>query len=157
MATMINKPTKTIPIVFFSLVTLGLSPILWPPNWYFLSIVGVMYLLFIGFFVETNSGYLELDKGLLTRKTLLGTCSVKVSDIRQVDGGRSGVLPTSSLNDSTVGLGNAKDGLVSINPSSFKKKELIPFIKQLHSELQATSPQRAKDLQKAFSRYCPDL
>jgi hypothetical protein len=116
-----------------------------------------MYLLFIGFFIETNSGYLKLDKGLLTRKTLLGTCSVKVSDIRQVDGGSSGAFPTSSLNASTVGLGNAKDGLVSINPSIFRKKELIPFIKQLHSELQSTNPQRAKDLQKALSRYYPDL
>jgi hypothetical protein len=156
MAARTIKSTKTVPIIFFSLVTLGLSPIIWPPNWYFLSIVGVMYLLFIGFFVETNSGYLELNEGLLTRKTLLGTCSVKVSDIRQVEGGSSGVFPTSSLNASTVGLGNAKDGLVSINPSSFKKKELVPFIRQLHSELQSTNPQRAKDLQKAFSRYCPE-
>lgn len=157
MVTMIIKPTKTIPIIFFSLVTLGLSPIIWPPSWYLLSMLGVMYLLFIGFFVETNSGYLKLNKGLLTRKTLLGARSVKVSDIRQVEGGRSGVFPTSSLNASTVGLGNATDGLVSINSSSFKKKELIPFMKQLHSELQSTNPQRAKDLQKAFKRYCPDL
>lgn len=103
-------------------------------------------------FVEYYSGYIKLENGELTRKSLFSTRTVKVSDIREVGSSGSGTFPTSGLGAGVIDLGNAKDGDVSIKVATYKKEELIPIIRQVHSELKSVNPKRAKDLQKAFAR-----
>lgn len=151
------KPRKVLPLAFMAIFFAATIPIMWPIHWYMLSMLGIMGLLFTGFFVSTYSGYLRLDKGLLYRKSLFGTESVKISNIREVSGGSSGTFPTSGLGAGIIGLGNAKDGIVSINFFAFKKKELTPLIKQVYRELKPVNPQRAADLQKAVIRHLPEL
>jgi hypothetical protein len=114
-------------------------------------------LIFAIWFIDTFTGYIALRDGLLTRKTLFSTKSIKVNDIGEVNISGSGVFPTSGLGAGIIYFGNAKDGNVGINPVAFKKKELTPLIKQLYSELQSVNSKRAKNLQKAFSHYFPDL
>lgn len=103
-------------------------------------------------FVEYYSGYIKLENGELTRKSLFSTRTVKVSEIREVSSSSSGTFPTSSLGAGVIDLGNAKDGDVSIKVATYKKEELIPIIRLVHSELKSVNPKRAKDLQKAFAR-----
>lgn len=151
------KPKKVLPFAFMATFFVITIPIMWPIHWYMLSLLSIMGLLFAGFFVSTYSGYLKLDKGLLYRKSLFGTESVKVSNIREVSGGNSGTFPTSGLGAGIIGLGNAKDGIVSINLFAFKKKELTSLIEQVYRELKPVNPQRAVDLKKAVIRHLPEL
>lgn len=145
------------PFAFMAIFFAITIPIMWPIHWYMLSLLSIMGLLFTGFFVSTYSGYLKLEKGLLYRKSLFGTESVKVSNIREVSGGNSGAFPTSSLGAGIISLGNAKDGIVSINLFAFKKNELTSLIEQVYRELKPVNPQRAVDLKKAVIRHLPEL
>jgi len=150
MTTKIIKPRKGLPLSFMAIILVVTISISWPISLFMLLMISVISLLLVTFFVDAYSGYLKLDKGILYRKSLLTTKSIKVSAIREVATSSSGVFPTSSLGAGTIDLGNAKDGYVSIRASGYKRDELIPLTEQLYSELKAINPKRAKDLQKAF-------
>ena len=167
MATSIIKPRKR--QAFISLILIALCSallIIWKSDESFnLSSVPLLGLVWMSLpfvlialvFIEYYSGYIKLENGMLTRKSLFSTRTVKVSEIREVSSSGSGTFPTSSLGAGVIDLGNAKDGDVSIKVATYKKEELIPIIRQVHSELKSVNPKRAIDLQKAFSRYYPDL
>lgn len=167
MTTRIIKPRKR--QAFISLAALFLCStllIIWKSNESFnLSSVPLLGLVWMSLpfvfitlvFVEYYSGYIKLENGELTRKSLFSSRTIKVSEIREVSSSASGVFPTSSLGAGVIDLGNAKDGDVSIKVATYKNEELVPIIKQVHRELNSVNPKRAKDLQKAFGRYYPNL
>lgn len=160
MATRIIKPRKRQAFISLALIVLCAALlIIWKSDESFnLSSVPLLGLVWMSLpfvlialvFVEYYSGYIKLENGMLTRKSLFSTRSVKVSDIREVSVSRSGTLPTSGLGAGVIGLGNAKDGIVGIKISAYKKDELTPLMKQVYIELKAVNPKRAADLQKAF-------
>lgn len=160
MATRIIKPRKRQAFISLTLIALcSALLIIWKSDESFnLSSVPLLGLVWMSLpfvlitlvFVEYYSGYIKLENGTLTRKSLFSTCSVKVSDIRGVSVSRSGTFPTSGLGAGVIGLGNAKDGIVGIKISAYKKEELTPLINQIYIELKAVNPKRAADLQKTF-------
>lgn len=158
MATSIIKPRKRQAFISLALMVLCATLlIIWKSDESFnLSSVPLLGLVWMSLpfvlitlvFVEYYSGYLKLENGMLTRKSVFGTRSVKISDIREVSVSRSGTLPTSGLGAGVIGLGNAKDGIVGIKTSACKKEELTPLIKQIYIEPKSVNPKRAADLQK---------
>ncbi len=150
------KSRKGFPLAFMAIFFAVTILIIWPISLFMLFLLVTISLLLIAFFADTYSGYLKLDQGLLTRKSLLSTSSVKVSEIRELRTTGSGIFPTSSLSAGTIELGNAKDGTVGIKLTAFKKEELAPLIKRLHGELKPVNPKRANDLQKMLTRYYPE-
>ncbi len=150
MATMIIKPRKVFPLIFMAVFVAIVLLLFWPLELFLLFMLGVMCLLFTAFFIDTHSGYLKLDEGLLTRKSLLSNKRIKISDIREVNINGSGVFPTSSLSGGIIELGNAKDGYVGIKVGAFKRDELTSLIGELHNDLKRVNPKRAQELHKAL-------
>lgn len=150
MATKIIKPRKVLPFSFIAIFLVVAVVIIWPISFFTLFILGVITLLLLALFIDTYSGYLKLDNGILYRKSLLTTKSIKLCDIREVTTSGSGVFATSSLSAGFVKVGNAKNGYVSIKTSAYRREELTPLIKQLHYQLTSVNPKRAVELHKAF-------
>jgi|GEM_PF-1998069 len=159
MATMIIKPRKRYAFITLALIVLATLVINWKADRLIdFSSVGFLgfiwlslpFVLIILLYTELYSGYIKLENGKLTRKSLFSTNSIKVRDIREVSVQGSGVFPTSRIGAGSINLGNAKDGYVYINVANYKKHEAMPLIKKLHSELKSVNPKRAKDLQKAL-------
>lgn len=167
MAAMIIKPRKRQAFISLTLMVLAVALlIIWRSDESFnlssVPLLGLVWMslpfvLIVLVFVEFYSGYIKLENGELTRKSVFATRSVKVSDIREVSVSRSGTLPTSGLGAGVIGLGNAKDGIVGIKTLAYKKEELTPLIKQIYIELKSVNPKRAEELQKAFARYDTNL
>lgn len=153
---LIIRPRKILPLAFIAIFFAVTIPIIWPISPFMLFLLAVISLLLIALFVDTYSGYLKLDQGLLTRKSLISISSVKISGIREIRATGSGVFPASSLSAGMIELGNAKDGTVGIKLTAFKKEELAPLIKRLYGELKPVNPKRANDLQKMLTRYYPE-
>lgn len=167
MAAKIIKPRKRQAFISLALIALCVALlIIWKSDESFnlssVPLLGLVWMslpfvLIVLVFVEFYSGYIKLENGELTRKSLFGTRTVKVREIREVSSSGSGTFPTSSLGAGVIDLGNAKDGYISIKVATYKKVELTPIITQVYSELKSVNPKRAEELQKAFARKDIDL
>lgn len=145
---LVIKPSKTLPsiltilyLIFVLYLFVGMSDV---NMWWLLGVVVVVSSLWLVFVIDSFSGYLELSKDSLTRRTVFSTRKIRISEIKEVSVARSIFGP------SRIDFGNAKDGYVTIVAGAFRKSEFEPLLQQLHSTLKVHNPKRAERLQKAL-------
>lgn len=143
------RPTKLLPLIGIVTFAVGSVVLTWPTSLATFVLIVIIGLLISTSLIDIYSGYLQLQDGLLQRTTLFGTKSISVAAIREVTMSSPSTLPINALSGGAIKLGNAKDGYVEIKVSAYKRGDLAPLIRELHRELSASNPKRARDLQKA--------